>query len=203
MPCVPAPACRRPLAMLQHRGTGNYGIDVEALKTVIADVAEDPAKGIVEFRVTSAWQGKTRSEARVESYSLGGQTINRSFKIIVDEPLELLGENTAPRPPWSQALMAALNACVMVGYVAGAAVNGIVLEKLELETVGELDLRGFLGIDPDVKPGYDKISYVVTIKGNGTQAQFQEIHETVMKTSPNYFNISKPVPIDSILVVES
>lgn len=177
------------------------GIDVDALKAVIAEVERDPAKGIVEFRVTSTWQGQTCSEAAVDSYTLGGERIARSFRMRVDEPLELLGENTAPNP--QEYLMAALNACVMVGYVAGAAVNGIVLEKLELETSGQLDLRGFLGLDADVKPGYEGLRYVVRIKGNGTPEQFREIHETVIKTSPNYFNISQPVAIDATLVVES
>jgi hypothetical protein len=90
----------------------------------------------------------------------------------------------------------------MVGYVAGAAVKGIRLDRLEIETNGQLDLRGFLGIDESVRPGYESIRYVVRIKGNGTPAQFREIHETVMKTSPNYFNIAKPIRIDAELRVE-
>ena len=97
--------------------------------------------------------------------------------------------------------MAALNACVMVGYVAGAAVRGIRLDSVEIETTGELDLRGFLGLDDSVKPGYESIQYTVRIKGDGTPEQFQEIHETVMKTSPNYFNVSRPVAIDARLEV--
>ena len=99
-------------------------------------------------------------------------------------------------------LMTALNACIMVGYVAGAAVKGISLDKVEIETDGELDLRGFLGIDPGVRPGYESIRYTVRIKGNGTQEQFREIHETVIKTSPNYFNVSRPIRIDAVLQVE-
>ena len=51
-------------------------------------------------------------------------------------------------------------------------------------------------------PGYEVIRYVVRIKGNGTPEQFQEIHETVMKTSPNYFNITRPVRLDARLMVE-
>jgi hypothetical protein len=90
----------------------------------------------------------------------------------------------------------------MVGYVAGAAVRGIRLDKVEIETTGALDLRGFLGIADDVVPGYESIQYTVRIKGDGTPEQFREIHDTVIKTSPNYFNISKPVRIDADLVVE-
>ena len=175
------------------------GIDVDALQAVAAYIAANPAKGMVEFRVKSNWKGQTRSEATVESYTLGGEKIDRKFKMMVDEPFELLGENTAPNP--QEYLMTALNACVMVGYVAGAAIRGIRLESLELVTEGALDLRGFLGIDPTVKPGYDRVRYTVRIKGNGTAEQFREIHETVLKTSPNYFNVTQPVAIDADLVV--
>lgn len=176
------------------------GIDLDALGQVVRDIEQDPAKGIVEFRVTTQWQGQTRSRARIESYTIGGQRVNRPFTIDVDEPFELLGQNAAPNP--QEILMSALNACVMVGYVAGAAVKGIKLDRLEIETKGQLDLRGFLGIDPSVRPGYETIHYIVRIKGNGTPAQFREIHETVMKTSPNYFNIAQPIAIDAVLKVE-
>jgi uncharacterized OsmC-like protein len=177
------------------------GLDVDALAEVVREIEGDPAKGKVEFRVRTAWKGQTRTRTAVESYTLGGQEVHRAFTIDADEPLELLGGNSAPNP--QELLMSALNACITVGYVAGAAMRGIALEKVEIVTSGSLDLRGFLGIDPAVTPGYDTIRYVVRIKGAGTPAQFQEIHDTVAKTSPNYFNISRPVAIDARLVVES
>jgi hypothetical protein len=99
-------------------------------------------------------------------------------------------------------LMGALNACMLVGYVAGCSLKGIELEKVEIASEGELDLRGFLGIDDEVKPGYEEIRYTVRIKGNGTPDQYREIHETVMATSPNYWNLSRPVKLDAKLVVE-
>jgi uncharacterized OsmC-like protein len=177
------------------------GIDVDALKDVVEQVKNDPAKGLVEFRVKSQWRGQTRSETSIDAYKIGGKEVQRRFKMTVDEPFELLGENTAPNP--QEYLMTALNACIMVGYVAGAAVNGIILSNVEIETSGQLDLRGFLGLDANVKPGYESIQYVVRIKGNGTPAQFKEIHENVMKTSPNYYNVSRPVRLDGQLVVET
>jgi uncharacterized OsmC-like protein len=128
---------------------------------------------------------------------IGGQKVPRRFAMKVDEPFELLGRNTAPNP--QEMLMAALNACMLVGYVAGASVNGIRLDSVEIETDGQLDLRGFLGIDPDVPAGYETMHYIVRIKGDGTPEQFQAIHETVMKTSPNYFNLSRPVKLEATL----
>jgi len=177
------------------------GLEVDALHGVIDEVKNDPSKGIVEFKVTTGWKGQTRSETSVEACKLGGKEIKRRFTINADEPLELLGENTSANP--QELLMAALNACITVGYVAGAAVNGITLSRLEIETTGRLDLRGFLGLDQNVKPGYESLQYVVRIAGNGTPEQFKEIHENVIKTSPNYFNVSQRVRLDGQLVVEA
>ena len=50
-------------------------------------------------------------------------------------------------------------------------------------------------------PGYENIDYVVSIKGDGSPADFAEIHETVMKTSPNYFNMSRPIKMNGSLSV--
>jgi len=42
----------------------------------------------------------------------------------------------------------------------------------------------------------------VKIKGDGTAEQFAEIHDMVKKTSPNYFNVTRPISVDAELVVE-
>jgi uncharacterized OsmC-like protein len=175
------------------------GLDLEALGKVVEEIKNDATKGFARFKVSSSWKGQTRSEARVESFFMNGQEIPRQFTIAADEPFELLGQNTNPNP--QELLMAAFNACITVGYVATAAVMGVKLEKVEIETDGELDLRGFLGIEPNVKPGYDSIQCVVRLKGDGTPEQFAAIHENVRKTSPNYFNIASPVRVNSTLVV--
>ncbi len=188
------------MATAPIKGRQVNGLDADALRELVRAIEQDPARGQVEFRVRSEWRGQTRSRTSVESYTIGGQTVHRHFAIDADEPFELLGRNTAPNP--QELLMAALNACITVGYVAGAALQGITLEKVEIETSGALDLRGFLGLDPAVRPGYDAIRYVARLKGTGTPAQFQAIHETVAKTSPNYFHLARPVAIDARLVVE-
>jgi hypothetical protein len=89
-----------------------------------------------------------------------------------------------------------------VGYVAQCAVRGITIESLEIETDGEIDLRGFLGIDPTVPPGYENLSYVVRIRGTGTKEEFNEVHEAVMATSPNFYNVSRAVVLKPTLVIK-
>jgi hypothetical protein len=91
---------------------------------------------------------------------------------------------------------------MMVGYVALCALQGIALEKLEIQTGGDIDLRGFLGLDSNIPAGYRSLRCSVRIKGDGDKEQFTKIHHTVMATSPNYYNITKPVGLTSTLVIE-
>jgi hypothetical protein len=51
-------------------------------------------------------------------------------------------------------------------------------------------------------PGYENLSYIVRIKGSGTKEDFAEIHDAVMATSPNFYNVSRPVALKPTLVVE-
>ena len=175
------------------------GLDLAALGETLEAVGKDPAKGLVGFDVTTRWTGQTRSETTVEAYRVGGQHVARRHKIVADEPCELLGTDSGPNP--QELLMAAFNACITVGYVAGASVRGIKLDTLEIKTRGELDLRGFLGLDDQVPAGYESIDCEVFIKGDGTPEQFEEIHQAVVRTSPNYFNISRPVQVNATLRV--
>ncbi len=176
------------------------GINVDDLFALIEGVKRDAAKGKTNWRVTTTWKGQTRSRAEVEGFGIGGERVPRRFSIDIDEPCELGGTNRSANP--QEHLIAALNACMTVGYAAQCAVRGITLESLEIETDGEIDLRGFLGIDPTVQPGYESLCYTVRIKGSGTKEQFAEIHKAVMTTSPNFYNVSRPVTLKATLVVE-
>ena len=175
------------------------GLDLAALGEVVEGIEADARQAKVSFDVVTRWQGQARSETTVNGFTIAGERISRSHKIVADEPNELLGSDGAPNP--QELLMAAVNACMTVGYVAGASVRGITLEKLEIRTSGSLDLRGFLGLDDHVPPGYEALDYEVLIEGDGTPAQFEEIHETVMKTSPNYFNLNRPIRMNGTLKV--
>ena len=176
------------------------GINVDDLRVLIDGVRRDAAKGKTSWRVTTTWQGQTRSRAQVEGFEIGGEQVPRRFSIDIDEPQEIGGTNRFANP--QEHLLAALNACMTVGYVAQCAVRGITLESLQIVTDGDIDLRGFLGIDATVPSGYERLSYTVRIKGSGTREQFAEIHAAVMATSPNFYNVARPVPLQPTLIVE-
>ena len=176
------------------------GINLDDLFALIEGVRRDPAKGKTKWRVASTWQGQAKSRSRIDGFEIGGERIPRRFSIDIDEPHELGGSNASANP--QEHLMAALNACMIAGYAAQCAARGITLDSLAIETDGEIDLRGFLGIDPATPPGYTQLNYTVRIKGSGTKAQFAEIHEAVLATSPNLYNLAQQVALHPELVVE-
>jgi uncharacterized OsmC-like protein len=175
------------------------GFNISRIQGLVGAIQKDPAEARIEFEVRSSWKGQTRSEARVESYRLGGKEIAREFTIAADEPLELDGSDIEPNP--QELLMAALNACMIVGYAANAALRGVSLDRLEIESKGAFDLRGLLGLDPEVPAGYEKLRVKVMIAGDGTPDQFREIHAAVQATSPNLFNLARAVRIVPELVL--
>jgi uncharacterized OsmC-like protein len=185
---------------IQQRQAIVNGINVDDVKALIESVKRNARAGLTRWKVTSAWQGRTHTRATIGPCHIGEKAVKRPFAIDIDEPPELGGGNAYPNP--QEHLIAALNACMMVGYVTLSALQGIDLEKLEIQTEGDIDLRGFLSLDDAIPPGYESLKYTVRIKGNASEEQFAKIHAIVMATSPNYYNITRSVMLKPTLIVE-
>jgi uncharacterized OsmC-like protein len=174
------------------------GIPVDDVRALIDRVADDPAAGQTSWRVATTWQGQTHSRGVSDGFQLGGAPVARSFRIDIDEPVELGGADLFANP--QEYLLAALNACMTVGFTALCALNGVEIEHLSIVTDGDIDLRGFFGLAA-VPPGYASLRTVVTVRGSADEAEFQRIFQAALATSPNVHNIGKPVAIDPVLVV--
>ncbi len=176
------------------------GIDTAAVHELIESVEADPTKGMTRWRVVNKWQGGAHSRAQVDSFAIGGVNVPRRFSMDIDEPLEIGGANAYANP--QEYLLAGLNACMIVGYTALCALQGITLHKLEITTEGNIDLRGFFGLDPAVPAGYPELRSRVVIKADGTEEQLRKIHELVLATSPNFFSITNAVAVVPTLSIE-
>lgn len=113
---------------------------------------------------------------------------------IVDEPLGLLGDDTAPNP--SEASLAALDSCLAVGLHANAVHRGWVVRKLELQLEGELNITAVWGTgDVSDKPvGFTDVRVHVDMKCEGVpQADVQALIDYVKKWSPVANTFTRPV----------
>lgn len=175
------------------------GVDPTAVRELVAAIDENPANAHTSWSVTNRWENGNVQQITVNPGTIGSQRVDRPFTFKVDEPLELGGTNTAPNP--QDYLLAGMNACILTTYVDNAALLGIRLESIEIESHGDIDLRGLFGWE-GVAPSYDDITYTIRVKADATPEQLQEIHDAVKRTSPNYHNIARAIALKAKLVVE-
>ncbi len=104
----------------------------------------------------------------------------------------LLGRDQAPNA--GEYVLHALAACLTGTIVYHAAARGIVIDGLECTLEGDLDLRGFLGLDDDVRPGYEGIRVTFRASGDFDDDQLAEL-ASLTRYSPVRDIVSNPVPV--------
>lgn len=140
------------------------GIDIDVLLKTINNIKDDPDLAKCRFHVRNQWLSGNHNRTTVTSF-YGAKQENehaQSFELDADEPPILAGHDQAPNPV--EHLLNALASCVTTGMVAHAAVRGIHIQELESEIEGDIDLRGFLGISPNVPKGYTDIRMKFRVK---------------------------------------
>jgi uncharacterized OsmC-like protein len=60
---------------------------------------------------------------------------------------------------------------------------------------GDIDLRGFLGLSPDVKVGYKNIPVYFKIDADVSDEQKEELTKMAQKYSPVFNTVSNPTPV--------
>ena len=176
------------------------GVDVEHLEGAIEAISADPEVGQFTFRAETEWTDALKCVTTLDEFDQAGETIStREFTIEGDEPEQILGERTAPNAV--ELLLAALGSCLSVGYAANAAAMGIDLHDVRFELEGGIDLRGFLGISEDVRPGYDSVTCTVYVDADAADEELLKLRERVEATSPLMDIITNTVPLETDLVV--
>ena len=122
---------------------------------------------------------------------------------IVDEPPQLLGDDTAPNP--SEAALAALGSCVAVGIHANAVARNITIHKLELQLEGDLNITAVWGTgDISEKPvGFTEVRISVALDADAPRQILNELIAHVLKWSPVANTFLRPVAVRVNLAEES
>jgi uncharacterized OsmC-like protein len=116
--------------------------------------------------------------------------------VVVDEPLHLFGENTAPAP--GEIALSALGGCLAVGITAVATWKNVRLSKLELRLEGDIGNPAAWGAGgAEKKPeemGFQEIRVAVTIEGDASREHLEEIVRQANYFSPVANTMRNPIP---------
>jgi uncharacterized OsmC-like protein len=171
------------------------GVDTDRLHETVAAVKGSPELGRFTFRIENRWIDAGENRSQTKSFRAGGQEISHraDFTMAADEPEILLGRDKGANPV--EHLLHALASCVTTSMVYHAAARGIPIEWVESSLEGDLDLQGFLGLDPTIRNGYQQIRLKLRIKADVNDEQLRELSSLGPTFSPVFDSIAKGVPI--------
>jgi uncharacterized OsmC-like protein len=171
------------------------GVNLEDLNGLVSRVKANPSLGKFQFRSRSKWINRAHSQSTFDSLYGVGMDHKRATPLLLegDEPAALLGTDLAPNA--GEAALHALSSCLGVTYAYNAAAMGIDISSLNFEMETDTDLRGFMELDKDIRPGLSQIRVKVHLDCNGTPQQIKDLHAAVQRTSPMYDTFRNPVDI--------
>lgn len=167
------------------------GVDVGALFATIAAIRQDPEIAQFRFRATNRWLGADRNRTIVTGFygAKQEQPHARPFEMECGEPPVLLGRDLGANPV--EFLLNALIGCLTTTMVYHAAARGLEIRAVESEIEGDLDLRGFLGIAPEVRKGYSEIRVKMRVESGASAAALRELAQF----SPVFDVVSRALPV--------
>ena len=171
------------------------GVDLTRLTETIEAVKADPQVASFKFRIQNRWIDAGQNRSVVQQFSAGGKEVEHKTGLILeaDEPEVLLGTDQGANPV--EHLLHALASCVTTSMVYHAAARGIAVEEVESSLEGDLDLRGFLGLAPSVRKGYQQIRLKLRIKADVTDQELRDLAALGPNASPVFDSIFNGVPI--------
>ncbi len=169
------------------------GLNMDVLQKTVDDVRQNPELGACKFRVKNSWIDGGHNCSVIHDFYAAKQEMvhDDTFALHADEPAMLAGNDQGANPV--EHLLHALASCVTTSMVAHAAVRGINIDEVHSEIEGDIDLRGFLGLDDSVPKGFTNIRVKFSVKADVDD--LNKLKE-LCAFSPVYNTLTNGVPVD-------
>jgi uncharacterized OsmC-like protein len=171
------------------------GVDTATLFATLDAVKQAPEAASFQFRAHNQWQSGTHNRTTIADYFGVGEerSHERTFVFDADHPAVLVGQDNGPTPV--EFVLHALAACLTAGLANIAAARNIKLAEVRSTVTGDIDLNGILGLDPEVRNGYQQITVRFTIKGDAPAERLRQLLDQSRARSAVYDVITNGVPV--------
>jgi uncharacterized OsmC-like protein len=175
--------------------TADNGVNVQALLDAREALREAPDATKFTWRASCKWVNGTYSEAKVSNFfGLGEeQTHKTETTFEADHPEIFASEDRGITP--IEYLLVGLASCLTAGIASVAQNRGVQLRSVESKLEGEMDIQGILGIDSDVRNGYEDIKVVFNIDADASKEDIEAIVAQSQKRSAVYDALTNPVNV--------
>ena len=173
----------------------NNGVNVEALLGAREALTEAPEGAKFNWRATCTWQNGTHSHSKVEGFfGLGEEQKHRTtFQFDADHPEIFASEDNGATPV--EFILVGLGSCLTAGVAAIAQHRGIQLRSVSATIEGGMDIQGILGIDSDVRNGFDGIKVTYNIDADATPDEIRALVAQSQKRSAVFDIVTNPTNV--------
>ncbi|NIB42389.1 OsmC family protein [Pseudomaricurvus alkylphenolicus] len=173
----------------------NNGVNVKALLEAREALTEAPEAARFQWRARCDWVNGTHSHARVERFfGLGEEQQHKQcFAYDCDHPELFAAEDKGATPV--EYLLVGLAGCLTAGIASVAQNRNIQLRSVQATLEGDMDLQGILGIDTDVRNGFDNISVVFDIDADASEDEIKALVAQSQKRSAVFDALANPTHI--------
>src|SRR5687768_7421615 len=171
------------------------GVNVQALLDARKALTDAPEAAKFSWRATCKWVNGTHSRSIVkEFYGLGSEQKHKtSFTYDADHPEIFASEDKGATPV--EYVLVGLASCLTAGIATVAQNRGIQLRSVAATLEAPMDLQGILGIDSDVRNGFDGIKVKYQIDADATPDEIKAIVAQSQKRSAVYDAITNPTNV--------
>ncbi len=171
------------------------GVNVGALLEAREALRKAPEAAQFTWRATCKWQNGTHSRTDVEGFhGLGQEQKHKTeFTFEADHPEIFASEDLGATPV--EFVLVGLASCLTAGVAAVAQNRGIQLRSVEAKLEGKMDIQGILGVDSDVRNGYDDIKVTFLIDADASQKDIEALVAQSQKRSAVYDIVTNPTNV--------
>lgn len=173
----------------------NNGVNVEALLGARAALTEAPEAAKFSWRASCKWVNGTHSKSSIKGFfGLGEEQNHRTeFSFDADHPEIFASEDNGATPV--EYVLVGLASCLTAGVAAVAQHRDIQLRSVEATLEAGMDIQGILGIDSDVRNGFDGIKVTYNIDADATKEEIEAIVAQSQKRSAVFDIVTNPTNV--------
>lgn len=171
------------------------GIDVEALKDARTALTAEPDAAQFQWRATCNWVNGTHSTTTIHDFTgLAEEQAHRQpFVVQGDHPEVFASQDNGATPV--EITLAALGACLTAGVASVAGYRGVELRSVRAHLSGDMDLRGVLGLDPEVRNGFNGVRVRFEIDADASREEIEAIVAQSQKRSAVFDVLTNPTAV--------
>jgi uncharacterized OsmC-like protein len=179
--------------------TIDNGVNVQALLDAREVLKGAPEAAQFTWRASSTWENGVHSTTTVQDFfGLGAEQSHKvEATFDADHPEVFAAQDNGITP--IEYLLVGLVSCLTAGVASVAQNRDLQLRSVKATVEGNHDIRGILGVDSDVRNGFNDVKVTFTIDADATPEEIQALVAQSQKRSAVFDALTNPTDVTVVV----